>query len=269
MKKQLAFTKMVASGNDYIIIDNRKGLLKKALNSIAQKLCSRKFSIGADGMILVEKSKIADFRMRIFNPDGSEAEMCGNGGRCVSRYAFEKKITGRKMGFETLAGIIKSEIKGKDVKLKLSEPKDCKLDMDVDIDGGIMIMHFINTGVPHVAIFVEDIETADVTSIGRKVRYHESFKPAGTNVNFVSEADLNSIKVRTYERGVEDEVLACGTGSTASAIIAGILGRVSSPVNVITKSGNILKIYFNIRENNVAENVFLEGDAEIVFEGAM
>ncbi len=267
MKKagKIAFTKAVATGNDFIIIDNRAcGIADRA--SFAKIVCDRKRGIGADGLLLIERSKNADFRMRVFNSDGSEAEMCGNGSRCASLYAARKGIAGQKMTIDTLAGILKADVSGDIVKVMLTEPKDIRWNFCLMIHECPYKLSFVNTGVPHVVHFVKDLDTVDVKNVGAHLRYHGEFSPAGTNADFVKIVDKRSIKVRTYERGVEDETLACGTGSVASALIAAEAERMKSPVTVETWSGEKLKVYFDRIGGNF-KNVYLEGSANLVFDG--
>jgi len=266
--KNINFSKMVASGNDFIVIDNRRRVLKKNLANYAKTFCHLKFSIGADGLLLVERSKKADFKMRIFNADGSEAEMCGNGARCVALYAYKNKIAKRNMRFETIAGLIGGEIKNGSIKVGLSKPKGTKLDLTIRTPKDEYFVHFINTGVPHVVMFVENLNTINVNETGRTIRFHRVFSPAGTNVNFVELAQGNKIKIRTYERGVEAETLACGTGSVASAIISAKIKHLKPPIEVLTKSGEVLKVYFEIKDKDVG-NVYLEGKAREVFSGTI
>ncbi|MDP2924275.1 MAG: diaminopimelate epimerase [Candidatus Omnitrophota bacterium] len=268
---QIEFTKMVASGNDFVIIDAmRYALCAMRWNDLVKKICDRKYGVGADGLLLLEKSKVADVRMRIFNADGSEAEMCGNGARCVAYWqSAKRKALSAKLKIETKAGIIESEVKGENVKIKLTVPKDMKVGIPIMVNSRVLKVNFINTGVPHTVIFVEGLEKIDVDGLGRIIRYHENFKPAGTNVNFVEVKGDNSIKVRTYERGVEAETLACGTGSVASALIAAHnLQPIASSdkTDVLTKSGEILKVYFN-KIGDKFSDVWLEGKAKIVYEG--
>ena len=270
-KHKIKFTKAVASGNDFIIIDNKSG--KSGVpaganySKLAEDLCRRHLSVGADGLLVLEKSKKADFRMRIINPDGSEVTMCGNGARASALYAAGEKW-GTKLTFETGAGIIKAEVKGDTVKLRMSDPKDAKLNIALGCGEKITSAHFINSGVPHVVCLVKEIEDFPVKEIGEKIRYHELFSPAGTNANFVNVISPGSARIRTYERGVEDETLACGTGSVASALILGLLGKVSSPVKMRTESGEELAVHYK-RDGNKITDVYLEGTAEIVFEGSV
>ena len=256
--KKIKFSKMVAAGNDFVVV---KGKLRGNLPTLARSLCDRKFGIGADGLLLLSECSGADFRMRIFNADGSEAEMCGNGARCAALFNGKKKS---KM--LTLAGIINTEVLGSRVKIQITDPKDIRLDIPLTVNSRKIKVNFINTGVPHVVIFVNGIDGINVKQIGRFIRSHKEFAPAGTNVNFVEAKADNLIRVRTYERGVEDETLACGTGSTASALILALKNNLANLVKVSTQSGEILKIYF--KKNKCSfDNVWLEGSAKIVYKG--
>ncbi len=267
----LTFTKMTASGNDFVVIDNRKKILSKLsfdTKDLAVELCERRQSVGADGLLLIEESKKADFKMRIFNPDGSEVSMCGNGSRCVALYAVEKRISGKELKIETAAGILKAEVIGLGVKIKLTDPKGIKPDFDLKLGGKKIKAGSINTGVPHVVIIVKNADKANVEGLGAKIRYHKKFKPQGTNVDFVEIVDSKNIKVRTYERGVEAETLACGTGVAASAIIAALTKHLVPHIDCLTKSGEILRVYFEINKNKI-KNVYLEGEARTLYEGRL
>lgn len=270
---------MQATGNDFVVIDssNQPALAgakggpgkpvtsNQKLSLLATRLCDRRFGIGADGLLLLEKSKKADFKMRVFNPDGTEPDMCGNGLQCVALFAQKNKIAPSNMSVETKAGIINAEVKKNKVKIKMAKPESIKLDLDITIDGGDYQVHCVNTGVPHVIFYVDDLEKTDVYNLGRIARFHPLFMPKGANVNFVKISDKDSIKIRTYERGVEGETLACGTGAVACAIISSILKSMNSPITVYAKGG-LLKIYFK-KQGNKFKDVFLEGEANIVFEG--
>ncbi|MBN1405505.1 MAG: diaminopimelate epimerase [Candidatus Omnitrophica bacterium] len=263
--KQVKFTKMQARGNDFVVINAITGNLP----ALAVKLCDRKFGIGADGLLVIEKSKCADVRMRIFNADGSEAEMCGNGASCVALWVkSQNRIPdNRQISIETKAGIIKSGVKGDTVKIKLTDPKGLKLDIPIKINNRALKVNFVDTGVPHAVILAEAIEKIDVQAIGSSVRYHKRFSPKGANVDFIEALNKDSIKIRTYERGVEAETLACGTGSVASAIIfACKTGTGKKTVNVHTKSKEMLKVHF-VRLGQKFSDVWLEGKAHIVFNG--
>ncbi len=272
MKRSISFTKMHGSGNDFILIDNRDNFIRPSqVPDVVARLCRRKFGVGADGLILIEDSSVADFKWGFFNADGSEAEMCGNGGRCAARFAYLNGIAPEKLSFETLAGIIHAEVKGRQVKLQMSSPKDLQLDISLEIRDQEFVVHRLNTGVPHTVMLVDDIEATPVFEWGRFIRYQPVFQPEGTNVNFVQVVDRHQIRIRTYERGVEDETLACGTGAVASAIICSIKGHCESPVEVKTWGGEVLTIYFQLsnKEEQVAENVYLQGDAILVYKGKL
>jgi len=266
---KIPFIKMSGSGNDFILIDHRTPLIENhRMKEFAREVCRRRISVGADGLIFIENSKKADFKWQFFNADGSVAEMCGNGGRCAARFAYLKGITGPALTFETLAGILSAQVDGKRVKLEMTQPHNLRLDESLLIDGKNEILSSINTGVPHAIKFVEDIENVDVVRLGRSIRNHSNFAPAGTNANFVRVEKNSQLSVRTYERGVEDETLACGTGTVASALIAAFKGLVKSPVSVKTRGGEVLTVHFEIEEKKV-KRVFFEGEVHIIFEAEM
>ncbi len=263
------FFKMSGSGNDFILIDNRLGGLQLPdMKGFVSRVCARKGSVGADGLILIEASDRCDFRWRFFNADGSEVEMCGNGGRCAARFAYLKGIAPPKMSFETLAGVIDAEVTGDTVKLRLTNPVFLTTNRKITIDDIPFEVDSINTGVPHVVHFTNYLDAFDVVPIGRSIRYHQEYKPAGTNANFVEVVDGKTIRIRTYERGVEDETLACGTGSVAAALIAAEKNLVTPPVNVIVRSGETLRIHFQKTVSGF-EKVYLEGKANVVYEGKL
>jgi diaminopimelate epimerase len=266
-KGKIEFYKMSGSGNDFIIIDNRDFSLDVGdLSSFARNVCQRKISVGADGLLLIEPSKIADFKWQFFNSDGSVAEMCGNASRCVARYAYLKGIAPKKMSFETLAGIISAEVNDDVVKVRLTDPSPLKPGIKININGNEIILDFIDTGVPHTVCFIDNVEKCSAVDDGRKIRRHEYFQPRGTNANFVSVIDRHKIRVRTYERGVEDETLACGTGDVASVLAAAQRDLVDSPVDVTVQSGETLRIYFSRKNDRFAE-IYLEGMVKIVYQG--
>ncbi|MCK9615473.1 MAG: diaminopimelate epimerase [Candidatus Omnitrophica bacterium] len=266
MKKTINFCKMVAAGNDFVVIAEQ---LQAKNPELARKMCDRKYGVGADGMLLVEKSSKADIRMRIFNADGSEAEMCGNGARCAAFWQSVKhKTSNTKLKIETKAGVVESEINGDNVRIKFTEPKDIRLDIPLKVNNRNLKVNFINTGVPHAIVFVEGLDKIDVHTIGRAIRYHQKFQPNGTNVDFVEIVNDDFIKVRTYERGVEAETLACGTGSTASAIFSSYGSEKSGNrvIKVKTRGGEILKVFFS-KTNSKVSNIWLEGLVRIVYKG--
>ena len=194
--------------------------------------------------------------------------MCGNGARCAARFAYKNKIAGPEMSFETDAGIVSAHIKNGLVKVKMTDSKDLKVDFAMDLEDGPATVSSINTGVPHVVIPVDDIDDVEVVKLGRKIRYHEKFAPAGTNVNFYCPVKENKITIRTYERGVEDETLACGTGAVACALVCAYKTKMKSPIFVRTKSGGWLSIYFESKTDTFY-NIYLEGDARIIYKGEM
>ncbi|MBI9074852.1 MAG: diaminopimelate epimerase [Desulfatibacillum sp.] len=264
----LQFYKMSGSGNDFIIADNRDGkIAKDDLPGLAKALCARKISVGADGLILVENSSQCDFKWQFYNADGSEAEMCGNGARCVARYAYLNKMAGEDMTFETLAGVIHAQVMGENVKVGLTDPTDVKYFYPLEVDGVKCNITSMNTGVPHVVLLVGDIEQPDVEEMGRKIRFHKAFAPAGTNVNFV-EFRRGELAVRTYERGVEGETLACGTGAVASALARVAADAALSPVKVLTRSGQYLLVHYRRTKDGFGQ-IYLEGDAQIIYQGEL
>ncbi len=266
---QIPFFKMSGSGNDFILIDNREKVVEEnGLSDRIKKVCRRQMSVGADGFILVENSDNVDFKWRFFNADGSLAEMCGNGARCAARFAFLNGIAGKEMAFETDAGIVRAFVSGRDVKIKMPEPKDIKTDYIIELEKGSLSVNSVNTGVPHVVVMVDKLDRVDVVKQGREIRYCKSFAPAGTNVNFMSLQNDGSIAIRTYERGVEDETLACGTGSVAGAVIMAYKEKINSPVKVRTKSGAFLNIFF-YKNNSDFSDVYLEGDSRVIYSGKL
>ncbi len=264
----LRFTKMNGAGNDFVLMDNRAGEIHLDRSQIA-RLCDRHRGIGADGVLLLEKaSNNADFRMRYFNADGGEAEMCGNGARCFARFAEKVAGASKKISFETPAGVIGAELASDLVTLQMTEPTDLRLNVKLPMADENKTVHFINSGVPHVVIPVSQIDDVDVRRAGSAVRHHEMFSPKGANVNFIKKHGPNKIAIRTYERGVEDETLACGTGVVASALVFAALEKVNGQVTVITQGGDELQVGFE-KTNNLFSNVTLTGPAEFVFEGAI
>jgi len=271
-RRYISFTKMESGGNDFIIIDNRKRIFSRGLSKLALNLCRRRRSIGADGLILLERARKADYGMRIFNPDGSEPEMCGNGARCLAMFAFINGIASSKVVMETRAGYVQAQVKDKKVRVRLNTPFNIKTNFRIRLKlRGSQEVNFINVGVPHVVVFVPLLDRVDVQGLGRMIRYHRRFAPSGANVNFVSLKGRNSIYIRTYERGVEDETLACGTGAVASALIAGLQAKVSSPVEVHTRGGEVLKVEYIIEKDREGiekfKGVWLEGEVRVVYEG--
>jgi diaminopimelate epimerase len=265
----IRFYKMSGSGNDFILIDNRdRALDDRVTPNFIAKVCRRKMSVGADGLILIQNSNTVDFKWRFFNSDGSVAEMCGNGARCAARFAFLHDIAGKDMAFETDAGIIYATVLQDSVKIKMTPPSDIEEDIRLTAGGKSLELSFINTGVPHVVFFVDNIDAPDMTPLGREIRFHERFSPAGTNVNAVFMRPNGSIAARTYERGVENETLACGTGAVAAALVCAHQAGGKSPIEVLTRGGGILRVHFTYRNGRFSE-VFLEGEARLIYIGKL
>ena len=266
---KIEFYKMSGSGNDFIIIDNRRGMVAESnLSELIPRVCRRQMSVGADGFILIDNCDGADFKWHFYNSDGSRPEMCGNGARCAARFAYLHDIVGPEMTFETDAGLISAEIVGERVKIGMPDPVDLKTDYPIKVQSGSRVVSSINTGVPHVVLEEKDIDRVDVFNLGREIRNLEQFAPDGTNVNFISPRDDGRIAIRTYERGVENETLACGTGSVAAALISAYRKNLPSPISMLTRSGSVLRIHFTRRQDRFSD-VYLEGDARVVYSGEL
>ena len=265
----LEFLKMSGAGNDFILLDNRNARIVLTPEQVA-RLCHRQFGIGADGLMLLVPSTTgnADWAWRFYNSDGSDAAMCGNGARCFARYI--QRVTGwtkPTVTFETAAGVITAEFQGERVTINLTAPQDLRLEESVTTQTGALKVSSINTGVPHAVVFVEDADRAMVQPLGSELRWHEHFKPKGTNVNFVQVLGPDRLLVRTYERGVEGETLACGTGVTASALVASRLHGFTSPIRIQVQSGDELSVSFQCDATGAFSEVRLGGPASFVFEG--
>jgi diaminopimelate epimerase len=261
------FTKMNGAGNDFILIDNRAGKVRLSADAV-RLLCDRHRGIGADGLFLLRPclSGKAEWAWDFYNSDGSAAEMCGNGARCFAR--FVQRLTDAKDAttFETGAGVIRATFEEERVTVNLTEPKEFKANQKIPVSEGTIVLHSINTGVPHAIIFVADADNVMVRELGRKIRHHSHFAPRGTNVNFVQVLGPQSIRVRTYERGVEGETLACGTGVAAAALVAAHIHGFVSPVNVQVQGGDRLQVSFGNASGEFGK-VRLSGPADFVFEG--
>lgn len=276
--QKLSFTKMNGAGNDFVLLDNRAGQLTLDAAAIA-RLCDRHRGIGADGVLTVEMPVAptgADFRMRYFNADGGEADMCGNGARCFARYAARLQRgndggTRDGMDFETGAGLIRARFDGELVHLEMSLPTQGADLGELTLDDGSTVpqAYFLDTGVPHVVVPVDDVETVDVHPVGRALRYHARFAPQGANANFIQPYSMGEIILRTYERGVEGETLACGTGATASALIHAEMNDLpgAGSIAVRVRSGDVLRIGFERLGPFQFRRVTLGGPADFVFSG--
>lgn len=263
------FVKMNGAGNDFVLIDNRTQKLKLSRDQVV-RVCDRHRGVGADGLILLTpaRSAKADWAWEFFNSDGSTGEMCGNGARCFAR--FVKKQTGldRDFTFETEAGLISAAFKGEQVTVNLTDPVGLKLNDTVELRGGPQLLHSLNTGVPHAVLFVPNADQAMVLQLGPEIRRHPHFGTKGTNVNFVQVLGPEQIRVRTFERGVEGETLACGTGVTASALVSARVHHFGSPVRVQVQGGDQLEVSFQDRNGGFSD-VRLTGPADFVFEGTL
>lgn len=258
---------MNGAGNDFVLIDNRELKVKLSRDQVT-RLCDRHRGAGADGLILMLPcvSGKADWAWEFYNSDGSVGEMCGNGARCFARFVQKRTGSNRDFTFETEAGVIAARFHGERVTVNLTTPTGVHLDERLSVAGAVRTIHSLNTGVPHAVLFVSDADQAMVSEWGAEIRHHSRFAPKGTNVNFVQILGPGRIRVRTFERGVEGETLACGTGVTASALVASRIHRFNSPVQVQVQGGDQLEVSFQ-DENGGFADVTLTGPADFVFEG--
>lgn len=263
--RKVRFAKWSGAGNDFIMIDNRDGTFPAEREVIA-RMCARRVSIGGDGLILIEPSEKAAVRMRYFNSDGGEVEMCGNGARCFVAFALQLGVSTTPLVFETMERVLSGSTDGDTVTVSMGEVRDTRLDFELEVSGVTYRAHFTNTGVPHVVVFSGELDDVDVDALGRGIRYHEAFQPAGTNANFAHVRNKRTLEVRTYERGVEAETLACGTGVVAAAAIAGLVEDVQPPVDVHVRSGDVLTVGFR-RQGETFADVTLSGRAVHVYDG--
>jgi len=266
------FTKMTGAGNDFVVIDNRRRHIRDG-SKAARYLCDRRWGIGADGLLLLEKSKRGDYKMMYYNADGSYGGMCGNGGRCIASFAVAYKIASKKHQFEALNYIYHAEVSSNRVKLSMKDPSSLKLEDSIDLGTHLQSFSFVDTGSPHVVIPLEEIagdarELADVdlATLGPRIRHHSHFAPAGVNVNIIQRTGPNSLEIRTYERGVEAETLACGTGAIAAAIVAARKWGSKPPIRILPKSNVPLMVQFK-DSNGAITNVRLIGPATTVYHG--
>lgn len=264
--KPIPFYKAQGAGNDFIIIDNRDQVVPgENLPRFAFHVCRRKLSIGADGLILIEPSYRADFAWKFFNADGSHAEMCGNGARCVARVACEMGICKEKLVFDA-GEPVEAFVKKERVSIKMGDPGDMQYPVRISLARETVVAAYVDTGVPHVVIEKGPLSDAKVYNLGKDIRNHERFSPKGTNVNFFFMDESGRVFNRTYERGVEDETLACGTGCVAVALFAAKEKGIASPVTVIPRSGVPLLVRFTKKEEHFSD-IYLEGDARIIYKG--
>lgn len=267
---EIAFTKMHGAGNDFVMIENLDGKIELSSQQVAQ-LCDRRFGIGADGLILLNPpaDDTVEATMVYYNSDGGRVDMCGNGARCFTSFALQNGVgNGSAVSFKTDAGPMTADAENGQFTIRLTPMHDLRLDQTLSTDQGSFTYHFMNTGVEHVVKFVDDVSSVNIVPEGSTIRYHEDFAPKGTNANFAQIQDDGIIKVRTYERGVEGETLACGTGVTAVAIAANLKGLAEAPVQLLVAGGDVLTIGFD-REGDSVTNITLTGPAKNVFTGTV
>lgn len=262
----VAFSKYSGCGNDFILVDNRKKEFPTDNHKLIQQLCERKLGIGADGLILLEKGAVLEYKMRIFNSDGFETEMCGNGLRCFVRYLQHSGFGDGPFHIESMKRQHYCTLDGEMVTIEMGPPTDIQQNITLNLADNRVLGHSIDTGVPHFVIFTSPIDAIDVQTLGSEIRRHPTFKPRGTNVNFVQIEDNDVLHIRTFERGVEAETLACGTGATAAALMAATSYGLNSPIAVKTKSQDLLYISFELQDGSF-QKITLTGAAERVFIG--
>jgi diaminopimelate epimerase len=266
----LTFSKMAGGGNDFVVIDNRTARIADP-GELTRRICTRALSVGADGLILVEGSARATIRMRYYNSDGGLAAFCANGTRCAARFAFLSVIAGKRMTIETDAGIVAAEIgEGGAVTLTLPPPHSFRAQRPLAVGSQTIHGSSLMIGVPHYVLFLRDeLWSHDIAPLGSAIRRHPDLVPdGGANVNFVVVRDAHSIEVRTYERGVENETLSCGSGVVASAVTSALFGKVKSPVSVLTRSGITLEVSF-VLSGGAVESVQLKGDARHIYRATI
>lgn len=271
--KKISFAKMSGAGNDFVLFDRKYYPSLKLAPGDIRSLCSRRTGIGADGILIIDEYPGYNFSMEYYNADGSTGSLCGNGARCAIRYAHLMGMDeNNSVKFISNGVVYGGEILDPvNIRFYLGEPDSIELDLNLNVSGKLVPAAFINTGSPHVIVMindldgVKDIQKIPVVELGREIRYLQDFKPGGTNVNFIQIKD-NTILIRTYERGVEDETLACGTGSTAAALISSLKYGLKPPVKLITQSGNELFVNFE-RSDQKFTNISLSGPAEVTFTG--
>jgi diaminopimelate epimerase len=260
---------MAGGGNDFVIVDNRTGRVTEAAE-LTRRICTRRLSVGADGLILIEASAKATFKMVYLNADGSRADFCANGTRCAARFAFLNVVAPKRMTIETDAGVIAAEVgEGPAVTLSLPSPRGLVPQRTLEVNGTAIRGSFIVVGVPHYVVFLRDeLWSQNIEPLGRALRFHPELAPAGANVNFVVVRGPNAIDVRTYERGVEGETLSCGSGVVASVATSALFGKVRPPVSVLTRSGITLEVSFALQGGELAD-LRLKGDARLIYRSAL
>ena len=265
LDEPIPFAKLSASGNDFIVLDNRDHSFSSAASLLAQRLCARRYSAGADGLILVEKSQKATVKIRYINPDGEEFNTCGNGGRCAARYTHLFVKDDRSITMETNIGVVKAEILDKSVKLQLVAPTEIRLGMEIQIDGNVFKGNYVRVGDPHFCVPYQDIRNIDFVTLARKLRHHEALKPDGANVHFFEQTARDQMKIRSFERGVENETLACGSGCVSTAVSTFRQGISSPPITFEPQSGIPVSVHFQAADD--LGEIYLQGDARLIYRG--
>ena len=264
--QKIAFWKMSGAGNDFVLLTGGR-LGTAALKKLTVRLCAQKLAVGADGLLYVNKAGAASVSVRYFNADGSEA-FCGNGSRCAAWWAYSKGLAGKEFSLNTVSGVLPVKITGREsVRMRMPDVGAALLGFSGKYPAGIKLVHFLNTGVPHAVVPVADIDRTDVRGLGRALRYNKAFGPGGTNVNFVK-VRAGRVLVRTYERGVEGETLACGTGLTASAVALALAGVVKPPVTLAARGGDRFRVWLK-PSGAGASDIYIQGPAKIVFKGSI
>jgi len=263
---KIRFTKMHGAGNDFVLIDDRTGTVPWEDHFLMAALASRRTGIGSEGVILLQHSDKADFRMRFLNPDGTEVDMCGNGSRCAAAFAHSVGACGKALTMETMCGLLDAQLTDKGVCVWMPEPTKKSYGIEIKVGDETVRGDFINTGVPHFVVQVPNISTVNIQELGRAVRLHPAFAPEGTNVDFVSFRAPNRMTMRTYERGVEAESGACGTGAVACAVVAVETMQFTLPAKVKTSSGYDLVIDGDWRHHKCT-GLTLTGPVKFVFTG--
>jgi diaminopimelate epimerase len=265
---QMEFFKMSAAGNDFIVFDNRAGVLQPdRMGALVSGLCTRGLSVGADGIVLLDDATEGDVRARFFNPDG-EPTFCGNGARCAARMAYLKGMAPTRMKLQTDRMLHRAEVRGAAVMLEMPDPTGFEANVEVQVDGRVIRGTFVDSGVPHFVVFQQIPREEPIEPLGWALRNHPRFAPAGVNVDFVGTVDGPTLAMRTYERGVERETLACGTGCVAAAVAAAAAGKARSPIAMRTHSGAIITVEFE-GGATAATGVRMTGEARLVYVGQL
>jgi diaminopimelate epimerase len=264
---RIPFSKFSASANDFIVLDNREGLYNHLASELSKRACARRYSVGADGLILVETSPRASFRVRFFNPDGNEFNTCGNGGRCAARFAVLSGICDSAMSIETNIGIIDAEVQNQSVKLKFIGPSDVRFDQTLRMNDNEVTGHRVFLGEPHFVVERIVSPAESIVPLARKIRYHPDLGTEGANVHFIQILSRQNVRIRTYERGVEDETLACGSGCVSAAVATFLRRQTDPPITFQPQSGIPVKVHFH--PDRHFQDLYLEGDARLIYKGEL